>query len=99
MRLVSPQPMGPPVLLPAAAHQNSGYVVSLAVVNTNVCDLGERDPSSCCVCVCVCVALCAALCNNIHSLSRFFVSRRKRCKDFSANTAQEKGDRRKRTSD
>ena len=32
-------------------------------------------------------------------LSRFFVSRRKRCKDFSANTAQEKGDRRKRTSD
>ena len=32
-------------------------------------------------------------------LSRFFVSRKKRCKDFSANTAQEKGDRRKRTSD
>ena len=70
MRLVSPQPTGPLVLLPAAAHQNSGCVVSsgcgqfwlwsvLAVVNTNVCDLGERDPSSCCVCVCglVCVIM------------------------------------------
>ena len=33
------------------------------------------------------------------SMSRFFVSRRKRCKDFSANTALKKGDRRKRTSD
>ena len=31
----------------------------------------------------------------LDSLSRFFVSRRKRCKDLSANTAQEKGDRRK----
>ena len=38
------------------------------------------------------------LCQLQLELSRFFVSRRKRCKDFSANTAQEKGDRRKRTS-
>ena len=28
------------------------------------------------------------------TMSRFFVSRRKHCKDFSANTAQEEGDRR-----